>query len=42
MKFIKDNEKINPRPKENEKNDEKNETIRSEKIRYKNADKIYE
>ncbi|MBW8349749.1 hypothetical protein K0H71_09860 [Bacillus sp. IITD106] len=42
VKSIKENEKINIRTKENDKNDKKKAVIHSEKIRYENADEIYE
>jgi len=42
MKFVKDNEKMKMREKEDANKDEKQEAIKSEKLRYKNADEIYE
>lgn len=42
VKSIKENEKINIRTKENVKNDKKKDVIHAEKLRYENADEIYE
>ena len=42
IKFIKENEKVNPKTEETPKNVKQKEVIHSEKIRYKNADEIYE
>ncbi|MCR2823692.1 hypothetical protein [Lederbergia panacisoli] len=42
MKNIRDNEKMKTREKEETNRDKREEAIKSEKLRYKNADEIYE